>query len=164
MKFIGVLRDIGCLFYEIIDTKFGTKCGFKRMKIIFRNMQRYDELTNGVCNEMVLIRFDINGHVNINDHVENSFCYIIFKLKYGLILGKPWMKKNGVQYLHEPERLWIRFFKMKVANIFGKKTNEIGLHANIIIKILHAVKKMRRKNRVWKYLQPAWLISIKISM
>ena len=45
-------------------------------------MQRYDGLTNGVCNEMVSIRFDINGHF------ENSICYIFFKLKYNLILGK----------------------------------------------------------------------------
>ena len=51
-------------------------------------MQKYDGLKNGVCNEMLLIRCDINGHV------ENSFCYIIFKLKYDLILGKPWMKKK----------------------------------------------------------------------
>ena len=48
---------------------------------------------------MVSIRFDINGHF------ENSFCYMIFKLKYDLILGKPWMKKNDVQYHPEPERL-----------------------------------------------------------
>ena len=51
-------------------------------------MRGYDGLTNSVCNEMVSIRFDINGHV------ENSFCYIILKLKYDLILGKPWMKKK----------------------------------------------------------------------
>ena len=46
-------------------------------------MRRYDGLTNGVYNEMVLICFDINGHE------EYSFRYIIFKLKYGLILKKP---------------------------------------------------------------------------
>ena len=66
----------------------------KGMKIIFRNMQKYNGLTNGVCNEIISIRFDIN------DYVENSFCYVAFKLKYDLILGKPWMKKNGVQYCY----------------------------------------------------------------
>ena len=85
------------------------------MKIIFRNMQGYDDLTNGVCNEIISIRFDIN------DHVENSFCYVGLKLKYDLILGKPWMKKNGVQYHPEPKRLWIRSFKIEVENVFGKK-------------------------------------------
>ena len=78
-------------------------------------MQGYDGLMNGVCNEVILIRFDINGHV------ENSFCYVAPKLKYDLILGKPWMKKNGVQYHPEPERLWIRSSKIKVENVFGKK-------------------------------------------
>ena len=53
------------------------------MKITFRDIQGYDGLTKGVCNEMVLIRFDINRHV------KNSFCYLIPKLKYYLILGIP---------------------------------------------------------------------------
>ena len=53
------------------------------MKIIFRDIKRYDGLTNGVCNKRISIRFDINGH-----H-ENLFCYVAFKLKYDLILGKP---------------------------------------------------------------------------
>ena len=75
-------------------------------------MQRYDGSTNGVCNEIISIRFDINGHV------ENSYCYVALKLKYDLVLGKPWMKKNGVQYHPEPERLWIRVFKMEVENAF----------------------------------------------
>ena len=78
-------------------------------------MQGYDGLTNGVCNEIISIRFDINGHV------ENSFCYVAPKLRYDLILGKLWMKKNGVQYHPEPERLWIRSFKIKVENVFGKE-------------------------------------------
>ena len=105
IEIVNALCDTGCLFYEILDSKFVTKCGLKRMKIIFRNMQKYDGLTNGVCNEMVSIRFDINGHV------ENSFFYIIFKLKYDLI---------GVQYHPELERLWIQFFKIKVEKVFGK--------------------------------------------
>ena len=92
IKFVNALCDLGCLFYGIVDSKFATKCGLKRMKITFRNMQGYDGLTNGVCNEIILIRFDINGHV------ENSFCYVALKLRYDLILGKPWMKKTGVQY------------------------------------------------------------------
>ena len=46
-------------------------------------MQGYDGSTNGVCNEIIPIRFDIKGHV------ENSFCYVAFKLNYDLILGKP---------------------------------------------------------------------------
>ena len=77
-------------------------------------MQGYDELTNGVCNEVVSIRFDNNGNV------ENSFCYVAFKLGYDLILRKPWMKKNGVQYHPEPERLWIRFFRVEVEITFRK--------------------------------------------
>ena len=71
------------------------------MKIIFRNMQKYDVLTNGVCNEIISIRFDIYGHF------ENPFCYVAFKLGYDLILKKPWIKKNDVQHHPEPERLWI---------------------------------------------------------
>ena len=52
------------------------------MKIIFRNIQRYNGLTNSVCNEIILIRFDINGYI------KNSFFYVAFKLKYDLILKK----------------------------------------------------------------------------
>ena len=57
------------------------------MKITSRDMQKNDSLKNGVCNEMVLIRFDINRYI------ENSICYVAFKLGYDLILWKPWMKK-----------------------------------------------------------------------
>ena len=114
IKFTNALCDTGCLFYGIVDSKFVTKCELKRMKITLRDMQGYDGLTNGVCNEVVSIRFDINGHV------ENSFCYVTPKLGYNLILRKPWMEKNGVQYHPKPERLWIRSFKIKVENVFGK--------------------------------------------
>ena len=85
------------------------------MKITFRNMQKYDGSTNGICNEIISIRFDIIGHV------ENSFCYVALKLGYKLILGKPWIKKNGVQYHPEPESLWIRSFRVKVEFFFKKK-------------------------------------------
>ena len=90
IKFANVLCDTGCFYYGIVESKFVTKCGLERMKITLRDMQGYDGLTNGVCNEVVSIRFDINGHV------ENSFCYVAPKLKYDLILGKPWMKKKTV--------------------------------------------------------------------
>ena len=83
IKFVNVFCDTGCLFYGIVDSKFVMKCGLEHMKMIFRNMQGYDGMTNGVCNEVISIRFDINGHV------ENSFCYVALKLKYDLILGKP---------------------------------------------------------------------------
>ena len=52
---------MGCLFYKIIEPKFITKCGLKRIKINFRDMQNYDGSTKGVCNEIISIRFDING-------------------------------------------------------------------------------------------------------
>ena len=38
-------------------------------------MQRYDNLKNSVYNKIIFIRFDINGYI------ENSFCYIAFKIK-----------------------------------------------------------------------------------
>ena len=82
IKFINALCDTGYSFYGIFDSKFVTKCGLKCMKIVFRNMQGYEGLTNDICNEKILIRFDINWYV------ENSFCYVVFKLKYDLILGK----------------------------------------------------------------------------
>ena len=63
IKIVNVLCDIGCLSYGIVDPIFVTKCGLKRMKITFRNMKGYFGLTNGVCNETISIRFDINGHV-----------------------------------------------------------------------------------------------------
>ena len=96
IKFVNALCDNGYLFYGIFDSKFVTKCGLKRMKIIFRNMQRCDGLTNGVCNEIISIRFDINGHV------KNSFFYVAPKLKYGLILSKPWMKKTVFNIILNP--------------------------------------------------------------
>ena len=67
-KFVNVLCDICCLFYKFVVSKFIKKCGLKRIKIIFRNMQRHDGSTNGICNEIISIRFDINGYI------KNMFC------------------------------------------------------------------------------------------
>ena len=83
IKFINVLCDIGCLFYGVINSKFITECGLKRMIMNLRNMQKYNCSTNGVCNEIISIWLDINGHV------ENSFSYIATKLNQDWILGKP---------------------------------------------------------------------------
>ena len=35
IKFVNALCDIGCLFHGFIESKFVTKCGLKRMEIIF---------------------------------------------------------------------------------------------------------------------------------
>ena len=138
IKFVNVLCDTGCLFYGIVDWKFVTKCGLKRMKIIFRNMQGYDGLTNGVCNERISIRFDINGYI------EHSFCYVAFKLKCDLILGKLWIKKNGVQYHPEPERLWIRLFKIEVENVFGKEPMKLDCMQISSAKFYMQSKKVKK--------------------
>ena len=62
------------------------------------------------------------------------------------------MKKNGAQYYPEPERLWIGFFKINVEKCVWNETNEIGLHADIIIRILHAVKKSEKGTEFGKVL------------
>ena len=52
IKFANVLCDTGCLSYGIVDSKFVTKCKLERMEITPRNMQRYNGMANGVCNEV----------------------------------------------------------------------------------------------------------------
>ena len=138
-KFINALCDTGCLFYGIVDSKFVTKCGLKGMKIIFWDVQKFDGLTNGVCNEMVSMRFDI-----INSHVENSFCYITFKLKYDLILGNPWIEKTVFNIILNPNVYEFGFLE-KNRKCFWKKPNKTGLHADTIIRILHKSKKAKIK-------------------
>ena len=150
IKFINIFCDSGCLFYGIVDSEFITKCGLERMKITFRNIQGYDGITNGVCNEVVSIRFVINGHV------ENSFCYVNIKIKFDLNLGKLWMKKKGVQYHPVPEHLWIQFFKIKVENVFGKDPVKMDC-----MQISSAKFYIQSKKKPWKSFQPAWLILIK---
>ena len=142
IKFAKILCDTGCLFYGIVDSKFVTKCGLERMKITLRDMQGYDGITNGVCNEVVSIRFDINGHV------ENSFCYVAPKLRYNLILGKFWIKKNCVQYHPEPERLWIQFFKIKVKNVFGKELMKLDCMQISLTTFYMQSKKAERNEKV----------------
>ena len=107
-------------------------------------MQKYDGLTNGVCNEMVSIRFDINGHV------ENSFCNVIFILKYDMILGNPWIKKTVFSIILDLNLnvYGFDFLKSKSKMFLEKKNNETGLHANIIIKVLHAIKKGEEKTEI----------------
>ena len=113
INFFNVLCDTACLFYKIVNSKFVTKCGLKGMKIIFLNMQKYDRLTNGVCNKIISIRFDIN------DHVENSFCYVFtFRSKYDLILGEPWMKKTVFNTILNPNVYGFDFLEWKSKTFF----------------------------------------------
>ena len=88
IKFIKVLWDAGYIFYVVIDWKFDTQFVLKRMKIIFRKVQKSNCSKNGVCNEIILIRF------NINKYIKSSFCSVAFKLKYEFFWGKPYMKKK----------------------------------------------------------------------
>ena len=85
------------------------------MKTIFRNMQKYDRLTDGVCNEIISTRFDINGYV------ENSFCCVALKLEYCLILGKLWMIKTVFNTFLNPNVYGFDFQKWKVEHFFEKK-------------------------------------------
>ena len=84
------------------------------MKIIFRNMQKYDGLAEGVCNEIISIRFDSNGYI------ENSFCYVAFELKYDLILGKPRMKKKVFNTILNPNVYGFDFQKWKLKTLLKK--------------------------------------------
>ena len=77
----------------------------------------------------------------------NFFCYVAFKLKYDLILGKPCMKKLMFNTILKPERLWIRSFRIKVENNFEKKLMKLKLHADIFNKILYANQNENNENK-----------------
>ena len=54
-------------------------------------------------------------------------------------------KKNAVQYHPEPERLWIRFFKIKVENVFGKKPMKLDCMQISLSGFYMQSKKTKRK-------------------
>ena len=84
------------------------------MKIIFRDIQKYVGSTNGVCNKIISIWSEINHHV------ENLFCYVAFKLKYDMILGKLWMKKTVFNTILNPNVYGFDFQKWKSKTRFKK--------------------------------------------
>ena len=77
-------------------------------------MQRFDGSTNGVCNKIISIRFDINGHV------ENLFCYVVFKLKYDLLLNKLLLEKTVFNTILNPNVYKFDILKWKLKTFLKK--------------------------------------------
>ena len=65
-------RELGVKNVERLKSNFrkdcrrlAANCGLERMKIAPRDIQGNDGIMNGVCAEVVSIRFEINEHVEI---------------------------------------------------------------------------------------------------
>ena len=128
------LPDSGCLSYGLIDSKFASKCGLERIPIPPRAMEGFDEMREEVCEEVVSVQLDVNGHT------ESAFFYVAPKLaNYDIILGRPWMKMNDVQCNPKRERLRIGSTGTYVWNAYKQKEQKLdcvqisaaGFHTHI---------------------------------
>lgn len=86
------LFDTGCLFYEMITSRFAQKHNLQRMKINPCTVTGFDGPSGSSVDEVVIVQIDIDGHKE-----SRAFFYIVPKIaSYDLIVGLPWMKQNEV--------------------------------------------------------------------
>lgn len=120
LYYAKTLLDSGCLSYGLIDSKFASKCDLERLKISPRKMDGFEDLTEGVCDEVAVVRLDINGHT------ERAFFYVAPRLAaYDVILGDPWMKMNDARYSPRQARLYIGSTGTCVWNSYGKREKKL---------------------------------------
>jgi len=91
-SYAHILYNTEYLFYEIITFCFTRNHNLQCMKIRPHMITEFDEPSNSLVNEVVIIQIDINRHQK-----SRTFFYIFFKLTfYNLILNLSWMKQNKI--------------------------------------------------------------------
>jgi len=120
LYYAKTLLDSGCLSYGLIDSKFASKCDLERLRISPRKMEGFEDLTEGVYDEVAVVRLDINGHT------ERALFYVAPRLAaYDVILGDPWMKMNDSRYSPKQARLYIGSTGTCVWNSYGKQEKKL---------------------------------------
>jgi hypothetical protein len=85
------LADSGCISYGVIKESFALKNCFTRHAITPVPIRGYDGIEDQTTNEIVVTTMDIGGH-----RTKKACFYVIRNMRYDLILGIEWMRKERV--------------------------------------------------------------------
>lgn len=91
--YVDALFDSGCLCLSAFSSQFVHNRKLPRIPIEARPLRLADK-----DEREKMITHITYADIDINGRCQRIFGYIIKDLSYDLILGKPWMEKNGVVY------------------------------------------------------------------
>ena len=87
------LADSGCISYGVIKESFALKNRLTRHAITPVPIRGYDGLEEQTTSEIVVTTMDIGGH-----RTEKACLYVVRNMKYDLILGIEWMRKERILF------------------------------------------------------------------
>ena len=93
LYYVQSMIDTGCLCFAVFDENLVRKHKLHRIAIQPRPIKLADGKIGAFINEITCVNMDIDGRL------ERVWGYVMPKLAYPIILGKPWMEKNDVVYL-----------------------------------------------------------------
>lgn len=85
------LVDYGCLCYAAINEQLFRSLKLPQIPIPPRKVENATDNPNTVIDTVTYVSVDIDGHQR-----QRVFFYVILKLNYSIILGKPWMEDEDV--------------------------------------------------------------------
>jgi hypothetical protein len=84
-----MLANSGCISYRVIKESFTLKHQLAWYAIILVPIQGYNRIKEQTTSEIVIINMDIRGH-----KTKKAYFYIVWNMKYNLILRIQWIKKE----------------------------------------------------------------------
>lgn len=91
--FVKLMIDTGCLCFSVFDDSLVRKHNLHTIEIPSRPTKLANGEIGAKVTRIVCANIDIDGRQ------EKIWGYVMPKLAYPIILGKPWMEKNDVMYL-----------------------------------------------------------------
>ena len=134
------LADSGCISYGVIKESFALKHRLARYAITPIPIRGYDGTKEQTTSEIVITNMDIGGH-----KTKKACFYVVRNMKYDLILGIEWMRKEGV--LFDPANEILTFpdgIEINNKSINDLKRRRYGTY-EISAAGLAAIKRRQRK-------------------
>uniref|UniRef100_A0A093ULB7 Transposon Tf2-11 polyprotein n=1 Tax=Talaromyces marneffei PM1 TaxID=1077442 RepID=A0A093ULB7_TALMA len=135
------LADSGCITYGVIKESFALKHSLTQHAITPRPIRGYDGLQDQTTNEMVITSMDMGGH-----RTEKAYFYVVKNMKYDLILGLQWMRKERI--IFDPAREILTFpdgIKIDNASLRGAISRRDGTY-EISANGLRALQRRQKKD------------------
>ena len=95
------LIDTGCLCFSVFDKYFVRQNNLKTIKIKPIPLRLASGNLTDVITEVTCVKLTIKYYSH------TVYGYVVPKLAYSIILGKPWMESNNVTYMAKKRRLRI---------------------------------------------------------
>ena len=91
--YVKSMLDTGCLCFSVFDESLVRANNFHNVEITPRPLRLADGKVGAEITHMARVNIDIDGRQEI------IWGYVMPRLAYPIILGKPWMEKTDVVYL-----------------------------------------------------------------